>query len=55
MGTEDGLRKETQLELLGRSGNGRGNLGKKWTGSLQIAVKQVVMNGAAIVFPKESS
>lgn len=33
----------------------RGNLGKKWKGSLQIAVEQVVMNGAAIVFPKKSS
>lgn len=33
----------------------RGILSKKWRGSLQIATEQGVMNGAAIVFPKESS
>lgn len=32
-----------------------GNLGKKWKRNLQIAVEQIVMNGAAILFPKESS
>lgn len=33
----------------------RGSPGQKWRGNLQIAVEQIVMNEAAVVFPKESS
>lgn len=33
----------------------RRGLGKKWRGNLQIAVEQIVMNGAALMFPKERS
>lgn len=40
--------------LLRKSQMRRG-LGKKWRGNLQIAVEQIVMNGAALVLPKESS
>lgn len=46
--------REMRLELSGRAGNGRGHVGKRRRGNLQIIVEQIVMNGAAVVcFPRK--
>lgn len=46
--------REIRLELLGRAENGRGVLGQRRRGNLQIVVEQIVMNGAAVVyFPRK--